>query len=86
MSGRALVLALLAAASLAACQRGADSGATAKAPAGTGNNASSQAAQTGAGLHGGLGETDGTHAAGAGPAAASQGSTNRTTKSSVGNR
>ena len=138
--GRALVLALLASASLAACQRGADSGATANSNApgspGTGNatattvpqqgesssgrgpsgvagsaahpgssggdavagttgkgtsdaTGKSQAAQPGSGLHGGLGASDGTQALGAGPAgsaAASQGSANRTTKSSVGNR
>lgn len=105
MHARALVLALVAAAGLAACHRGADTSAAAKgnAPGSPGGNAvvgttgngsasdgSKQAAQPGVGLNGGLGTGDSTKASGAGPApsgaAASQGSTNLTRKSSVGNR
>lgn len=104
MHARALVFALLAAASLAACDRGAGTGATAKGGApgssgnavvgatgnGSGSDGSKQAAQPGVGLNGGLGTSDSTKASGAGPApsgaAASQGSTNLTRKSSVGNR
>ncbi|WP_427915379.1 hypothetical protein ACPWT1_10895 [Ramlibacter sp. MMS24-I3-19] len=54
------------------------------------NNAESQTAQPGSGLHGGLGASDRTSSMGAaGPSEAatpSQGSANRTTGSSVGNR
>lgn len=100
MHVRALVLAVVAAASLAACHRGADTGATAKGASGGnavvgttgsgGTSDGSKQAQPGVGLNGGLGTSDSTKASGAGPApsgaAASQGSTNLTRKSSVGNR
>ena len=54
------------------------------------NAARNQSAQPGSGLNGGLGASDGNTAMGAGPAstqgAASDGSTNRTSNSAVGQR
>jgi hypothetical protein len=83
MKLRAIALAAFAALALSACDRGADSSATAS------RDATAQPSK-GGNLSGGLGsKQDGTAAMGASPAAsaaAGSGSTNRTPKSSVGQR
>ena len=82
MKWRALALAAFAAVALSACDRGADSSATASRDA--------TAKPSNSNLSGGLGSKQGgTGAMGASPAAsaaAADGSTNRTPKSSVGQR
>ena len=95
MAFRVIALAVVAAAALSACDRGAGtgpsgsegvSGATGR---GTGEAGSrSQSTAPGTGLHGGLGASQGQTAMGAGPAAsaATQGSRNTTSDSSVGRR